>query len=63
MGGDAATYLPAGEAGAWAEAISAAAAASPPSARSAPAPGERAAAFTWERTAEGLLDAYREAAG
>ncbi len=64
VGGDAATYLPAGDAGAWAEAISAAAAASPPEREARARAGrERAAAFTWERTADGLLAAYREAAG
>jgi glycosyltransferase involved in cell wall biosynthesis len=64
VGGDAATYLPAGEAGAWAEAISAAADASPAEREERARAGrERAAAFTWERTADGLLAAYREAAG
>jgi glycosyltransferase involved in cell wall biosynthesis len=64
VGGDAATYLPAGDAGAWAEAISAAAVAGPAEREARARAGrERAAAFTWERTADGLLAAYREAAG
>jgi glycosyltransferase involved in cell wall biosynthesis len=63
VGGEAATYLPAGEAGAWAEAISAAADATPAEREERARAGrERAAGFTWERTAEGLLAAYREAA-
>ena len=64
VGGDAATYLPPGDPGAWADAISAAAAASPAErAERGRAGRERAASFTWERTAGGLLDAYREAGG
>jgi glycosyltransferase involved in cell wall biosynthesis len=63
VGGEAAAYLPWDDAAAWAEAISAAAGAGRDErARRAEAGRARAAAFTWERTAEGLLRAYRDAA-
>ncbi len=63
VGGDAATYLPPDDPGAWAAAISAAAAAGPAErAERARAGRGRAAAFTWERTAQGLIEAYRDAA-
>ncbi len=63
VGGEAATYLPPGDPAAWAAAISALAEEGAPE-REARARGgrERAASFTWERTAEGLLAAYRDAA-
>jgi glycosyltransferase involved in cell wall biosynthesis len=64
VGGAAVTYLPWDDPGAWAEAISAAADAGPGERkRLARAGRDRAATFTWERTAEGLLAAYRDAAG
>ena len=63
VGGDAATYLPLGDARAWAAAISAAADEGPAEREARTIAGrERAASFTWEHTAEGLLAAYRDAA-
>jgi glycosyltransferase involved in cell wall biosynthesis len=63
VGGDAATYLPPGDPSAWAAAISAAAERGPAERAARAAAGRaRAATFTWERTARGLLDAYRDAA-
>ena len=62
VGGDAATFLPAGDAAAWGRAISEAAAEGDAErAVRARAGRERAASFTWERTARGLVEAYREA--
>lgn len=63
VGGAAATYLPLGDAGAWARAISEAAAA-PEGARAeqAVAGRLRAAEFSWERVARSTLDAWREVA-
>ena len=63
VGGDAATYLPLGDAEAWARAISEAAARTGGAGEAAAAAGRRRAAqFSWERTARALLDVYREAA-
>jgi glycosyltransferase involved in cell wall biosynthesis len=62
VGGDAATYLPPDDPDAWGRAISAAAAASGAErAARARAGRERAASFTWERTALALVEAYRDA--
>lgn len=62
VGGDAVTYLPPGRPDAWAEAISEAAAGDGDGrAARARAGRGRAAAFTWDRTADGLLAAWREA--
>ena len=56
VGGDAASYLPPDDPGAWADAISAAAGLSAEErSRRARAGRERAGSFTWERTAEALL--------
>jgi glycosyltransferase involved in cell wall biosynthesis len=64
VGGDAATYLPADDPGAWATAISALAGADTAARAAAAERGRaRAAGFTWERTARLMMDAYREAAG
>jgi glycosyltransferase involved in cell wall biosynthesis len=63
-GDDAAAYLPAADAGPWAREISRLAAAAPEErARLAEAGRLRAAAFPWSRTAQGIVDAYREVAG
>jgi glycosyltransferase involved in cell wall biosynthesis len=63
VGGDAATYLPPDDPAAWAAAITAAAERGPAGRAERAAAGRaRAATFTWERTARGLLDAYRDAA-
>jgi glycosyltransferase involved in cell wall biosynthesis len=62
VGGDAATYLPANDPGAWAEAI--AALASDPALRQArgEAGGRRAETFSWRRAAEAVAAAHRDAA-
>ena len=63
VGGDAATYMPPGDPAAWAAAIEAAADEGPAEREARTIAGrERAASFTWEHTAEGLLAAYRDAA-
>jgi glycosyltransferase involved in cell wall biosynthesis len=63
VGGEAATYLPPGDPAAWAAAISAVAEEGEAEREArAEAGRRRAATFTWERTAEGLLAAYRDAA-
>jgi glycosyltransferase involved in cell wall biosynthesis len=63
VGGDAAVYVPWDDPEGWARAISAAAEQDAPArAEGARRGRERAAAFSWERTARGLVAAYREAA-
>ena len=64
IGGDAAAaYLPTADAGAWAREIARLAEApAGERARLADAGRRRAAAFTWARTAEGLVAAHREVA-
>jgi glycosyltransferase involved in cell wall biosynthesis len=63
VGGDAAAYLRPDAPAAWARAIDELAA--DPAARAAWAERgtARASEFSWERTARGLVEAYREAAG
>jgi glycosyltransferase involved in cell wall biosynthesis len=63
VGGDAATYVAWDDPGGWARAISEAAARDAAGRAAAAARGRaRAAEFSWERTARGLVAAYREAA-
>ena len=63
VGGDAATYLPLGDATTWARAISEAAGRNGAAREAGAEAGRRRAAeFSWERTARALLDVYREAA-
>lgn len=62
VGGDTATYLPPDDAGAWAGAISEAAEEhSVARAARAEAGRTRARSFTWDRTARGIVAAYRDA--